>query len=128
MKRRAKRCVFAPSQFLCIPYDDATSFTGTTKHAHSPPYRKCKLYLFIYLLYFDVLTWIKPNGAENQAEDERDNEVEGDGDDDDDDDDDDSDDEYVEEEDDAAPSVLSKKRSIDEVVDKEAHGSKKIKA
>ena len=83
---------------------------------------------FIYLLYFHVLTWIKPNGAENQAEDERDNEDEGDGDDDDDDDDDDSDDEYVEEEDDAAPSVLSKKRSIDEVVDKEAHGSKKIKA
>ena len=69
---------------------------------------------------------IKPNGADNKAaEDENDGE---DVDDDDDDDDEDSDDdEYVEEEDDTAPN-LNKKRSIDEVADKEAQGSKKIKA
>ena len=77
------------------------------------------------------MTWIKPNGAtaENEAEYE-------DGDDDDEevdegDDDDDDDDEYVDGEEDyaAQPTPLNKKRSIDEVIDKEAsQGSKKIKA
>jgi hypothetical protein len=68
---------------------------------------------------------IKPNGTENQAEYAKGDEGEGD-EDEDLDDDDDSDDEYVEEEDE--PTPLTKKRSIDEVVDKEAQGSKKIKA
>jgi len=68
-----------------------------------------------------------PNGVEKEAEYEKDDEDEGD--DDDDDDDEDEDDEYVEEEDDTAqPNPLNKKRSIDEVVDKEDQGSKKIKA
>ena len=80
------------------------------------------------------MTFIKPNGATagNEAE-YGDEDDEGDGDDDDDDDDDDEDDdEYVEEDDEdntAHPIPLNKKRSIDEVVDKEAsQGSKKIKA
>jgi len=76
----------------------------------------------------------KPNGAENEAEYEKDDEDEGDDDNDDndeDEDEDDEDEEYVEEEleDEAAHSnSLNKKRSIDEVADKEAQGSKKIKA
>ena len=76
---------------------------------------------------------LKPNGptAENEAEHEEDDE---DVDDEGDVDDDDDDDEYVDEEegledDTAHSSPLNKKRSIDEVVDKEpSQGSKKIKA
>lgn len=113
--------MFAPSQFLCIPRRRTSSFTGTTKHAHSPPYRKCKLYYLFALFRFIDL--IKPNGAENEEEEDDEDE----GDDDDEDDDEESDEEYVEEEDDAA-HPNPKKRSIDEVADKEAQGSKKIKA
>ena len=62
---------------------------------------------------------IKPNGATAE------NEAEYDDDDDDDEGDEDGDDDYVEEEED---NSLNKKRSIDEVADKEAsQGSKKIK-
>lgn len=71
---------------------------------------------------------MKPNGAtaENEVVTDEENES-GEEDEDDDDDDDDN---YVGDEDIAAPSLsLTKKRSIDEVNDKEAsQGSKKIKA
>jgi hypothetical protein len=78
---------------------------------------------------------LKPNGAtaENKAEyedDEEDDEVDVD-----EDEDDEDDEEYVEEEPEedysAHPNPLNKKRSIDEVVDKDSEaseGSKKIKA
>lgn len=79
---------------------------------------------YIYLFALSrCIDSIKPNGAiaENEADYEED--------DDDDDEDEDGDDDYVEEEEeDNAANALHKKRSIDEVADKEAsQGSKKIK-
>ena len=78
---------------------------------------------YIYLIALSrCIDLIKPNGATAREE------AEYDEDDEDDDDEDDEDDEYIEEEVDAHPNSLNKKRSIDEVADNEAQGSKKIKA
>ena len=85
-------------------------------------------YIYLFTL-FRCIDLVKPNGATVENEEYEEDDDEGD---DDDDNDDDDDDEYIEEDEEvdaAHPNPLNKKRSIDEVVDKEAsQGSKKIKA